>query len=98
MLARPRMRFPTADVHFPPLAGKDIDDRGAKALKSALRRSSPFDSVTSTDCCSPNGRRFSTEDAAVPMCVHAGCFLGCQLAGLEINEGGLAVIAKLHTA
>ena len=93
VLARPRMRFPTADVQFPLLAaGKDNAgaDGGVTALKSALRRSSPFDSVTSNDCRSFDGpRRFSMEDAAAPLCVHVILFTACQSAcmpGRNIKE------------
>ena len=84
VLARPRMRFPTADAQFPLLAaGKDNAgaDGGVTALKSALRRSSPFDSVTSNDCRSFEGRRrFSMEDAAAPLCAHACVSTDCQAA------------------
>ena len=74
VLARPCMRFPTADPQYPLLGAEEKDadaNKGVSALKGALRRSSPFDSVTSNEGRLPNGhRRFSMEDAAPPLCVH----------------------------
>jgi hypothetical protein len=81
VLAKPRMPFPLAEV------GQQLPGKGSTGTNGLLKgrgglsRISPYDSVTSTEWRSPDGRHLGEDAAVSPQCasLHDSCACECHL-------------------